>query len=238
MRVTVKSNSTSTLDVYLEVGTRNTFVAALDWPGWCRVGRDEASALRTLFEYGPRYAAVLRLAGLVFQAPGSVSAFAVVERLKGNTTTDFGAPGLIPTRDTVPLDEPELQRLQSILKACWLAFDSTVEMNKGKALRTGPRGGGRTLDGIVQHVLQAEAGYLAKLGGKAPPSEDAPYSPELIRRAILETLAASARGEIAPFGPRGGKRWPPRFFAHREAWHVLDHVWEIEDRLEEPGGTG
>jgi hypothetical protein len=50
------------LDVYLEIGTRNTFAAALDWPGWCRVGRDEAAALRALFEYGLRYAAVLRQA--------------------------------------------------------------------------------------------------------------------------------------------------------------------------------
>jgi hypothetical protein len=225
------------LDVYLEVGTRNTFAAALDWPGWCRMGRDETAALGILLDYGPRYAQVLRPVGLVFQAPGDVSAFAVVERLKGNTTTDFGAPDLIPTHDSEPLDEPELQRLQSILKACWLLLDSTVETNKGKTLRTGPRGGGRTLDGIHRHVLEAEAGYLSKLGGKAPPSEDSLRSLEPIRRAILETLAASARGEIAPYGPRGGKRWPPRFFARREAWHVLDHVWEIEDRLQKPGGT-
>ena len=233
----MKSISTNTLDVYLEVGTRNTFAAALDWPGWCRMDRDETAALRALFDYGPRYAQILRQEGLVFEVPSAVSAFAVVERLKGNSTTDFGAPDLIPTSDTQPLDEPELQRLQSILKACWLAFDSTVDMNKGKALRIGPRGGGRTLDGIVQHVLEAEAGYLSKLGGKVPPSENSPRSPEPIRRAILETLVASARGEIAPYGPRGGKRWPPRFFVRREAWHVLDHIWEIEDRLEEPGGS-
>jgi hypothetical protein len=25
------------------------------------------------------------------------------------------------------------------------------------------------------------------------------------------------------------------YFVRREAWHVLEHVWEIEDRLEEPG---
>jgi len=202
------------------------------------MGRDETAALRALFEYSPRYAQILRQEGLVFEVPSAVSAFAVVERLKGNSTADFGAPDLIPTRDTAPLDEPELQRLQPILKACWLAFDSTVEMNKGKALSTGPRDGGRALDGILKHVLQAEAGYLSKLGGRVPPSENSPRSPEPNRRAILETLAASARGEIAPYGPRGGKRWPPRYFARREAWHVLDHVWEIEDRLEEPDGSG
>jgi hypothetical protein len=225
-------------NVYFEVGTRNIFAAALDWPGWCRMGQDETAALGTLLDYGPRYAQILHPAALVFQPPGAVTDLVVVERLNGNSTTDFGAPDLVPTRDTDPLDEPRLQRLQSILQACWLAFDSTVETNKGKALRTGPRGGGRTLAGILKHVLEAEAGYLSKLGGRVTPSEYSPLSPEPIRRAILDTLAASARGEIAPYGPRGGKRWPPRFFVRREAWHVLDHVWEIEDRLEEPGGAG
>jgi hypothetical protein len=25
--------------------------------------------------------------------------------------------------------------------------------------------------------------------------------------------------------------WPPRYFVRRVAWHVLDHAWEIEDRI-------
>jgi hypothetical protein len=25
--------------------------------------------------------------------------------------------------------------------------------------------------------------------------------------------------------------WSPRYFARRAAWHVLDHAWEIEDRV-------
>jgi hypothetical protein len=50
------------------------------------------------------------------------------------------------------------------------------------------------------------------------------------RQAILDALAASARGEMAPRGPRGGLRWTPRYFVRRVAWHVLDHAWEVEDR--------
>jgi hypothetical protein len=118
---------TNKLNVYLEVGSRRTFAAALDWPGWCRIGRDEATALRTLFEYGPRYARILRPARLGFQAPKDVSAFIVVERLKGNATTDFGAPGLVPASDALPLDDAELRRLQALLKVCWRAFDAAVE---------------------------------------------------------------------------------------------------------------
>jgi hypothetical protein len=221
------------LAVYLEVGSRRTFAAALDWPGWCRAGRDEATALQILFEYGPRYARILRPARLGFQAPHDVSTFVVVERLKGNATTDFGAPDLAPASDAQPLDDTELRRQQALLKACWRAFDAVVEMAHGKTLRTGPRGGGRALDGIVQHVLGAETGYLSQLGGKVLQPGSSQPSPGPIRQAILKTLQAAADGTIAEYGPRGGKRWSPRYFVRRGAWHVLDHIWEIEDRLKE-----
>ncbi len=38
----------------------------------------------------------------------------------------------------------------------------------GTTLATGPRGGGRSLEGIVAHVMQADAGYLSAVGWKAP----------------------------------------------------------------------
>lgn len=224
---------TNKLNVYLEVGKRRTFAAALDWPGWCRAGRDEAGALQSLYEYGPSYALILKSARLGFRAPRDVSTFTVVERLKGNATTDFGAPDQVVSSDSKPLDKAELQRLQAILKSCWRALDKAVELAAGKKLRTGPRGGGRTVDGIVQHVLGAEIGYLSQLGGKVSESDSSLSPVEQVRQAILKTLAAAERGEISPHGPRGGKRRPPRYFVRREAWHVLDHVWEIEDRLKE-----
>ena len=224
--------ATGKLDIYLEVGNRRTIASALDWPGWCRVGRDETSALQALLEYGPRYAKVVRFVHLGFQVPGDVSAFVVKERLKGNATTDYGVPGLAPSLDSQPLNESELQRLQTILKACWRTFDAVVESSRGIALRTGPRGGGRTLDGIVEHVFGAETGYLSSLGGKVSSSEKTTASPDLIHQAILITMKASANGEIPDRGPRGGKRWTSRYFARREAWHILDHIWEIEERLE------
>ena len=74
---------TNKINVYLEAGSRRIFAAALDWPGWCRMGRDETAALQSLFDYGPRYLSILRPAGLGFQVPGNVSDFAVVERLRG-----------------------------------------------------------------------------------------------------------------------------------------------------------
>ncbi len=69
-------------------------------------------------------------------------------------------------------------------------------------------------------------GWHSTPGGPADSKGDA--GP--VRQAVLEGLAASARGEIPARGPRGGLRWRPRTFARRVAWHVLDHAWEIEDR--------
>ncbi|HJS19909.1 MAG TPA: hypothetical protein VJ785_14270 [Anaerolineales bacterium] len=225
---------TKKIDVYLEVGSRRTFAAALDWPGWCRLGRDEDTALQTLLEYGPRYARILRPARLGFKVPEDVSAFVVTEQLKGNATTDFGAPDMAPPSDAGPLDDTELRRLQAILKACWRAFDAAVDQARGMTLRKGPRGGGRSLNGIAEHVLGAEMGYLSQLGGKVSQSKSSPPTAASIRKAILKTLKASAHGEVAEYGPRGGRRWSPRYFVRRESWHILDHVWEIEDRLMEP----
>lgn len=221
------------IEVYLEAGEKRTFAGALAWPGWCRSGRDEGSALQALCDSGPRYANILQPFGIAFQPPADTAAFTVVERLPGNASTDFGAPGKAPAYDDQPLDPAELQRLQQLLQACWQAFDQAVRSGQGKELRQGPRGGGRELSGIVRHVLEAEAAYLRQLGGRLEKSAlEGPGEAALakIRPLVLETLAAAARGEVPARGPRGGARWSPRYFARRAAWHVLDHAWEIEDR--------
>lgn len=227
------AQSSNKIDVYLEIGKKRTFAGAIDWPGWCRVGRDEASALQALFDYGPRYARVLHAARIEFQTPAAASVFAVTERLEGTTTTDFGAPDIAPSSDMKPLDDVELRRLQTLLQAFWQAFDTAVRAASGKELRKGPRGGGRDLAGVVQHVLGAEAGYLARLAWKVKKGEGEKLSEELTRTrtAVLNALAAAAHGEVPEHGPRGGVIWTPRYFVRRAAWHVLDHVWEIEDRL-------
>jgi hypothetical protein len=234
------SHTSNNVAVYLEIGKTRILAGALEWPGWCRGGRDEAAALQSLVDYGPRYAQVLQAAGLSFHAPADVSPLAVVERLEGNTTTDFGAPDVAPSGDALPIDASELHRLEGLLEACWLALDTARQAALGKELRKGSRGGGRELIDIVRHVVDAEASYLARLGGKLPPvfnSVDDPairLSPEALkerRLVILDALQAAARGEFPSRGPRGGQRWTPRFFVRRAAWHILDHVWEIEDRV-------
>jgi hypothetical protein len=223
----------ASIPVYLERGSKRTFACAVDWPGWCRSGRGDDAALAALLEAGPRYARALKGTRLAFAAPKHVSAFRVVETLKGDATTDFGAPGGTPKADTRPLDDAELRRAGAILRACWRAFDEAARKAKGKALAKGPRGGGRDLSKIVGHVVEADVGYLGALGWtyRLDPGA-AEREIERTRDAMLEGLAASARGEIAERGPRGGVRSKPRRIVRRSAWHWLDHAWEIEDRLE------
>src|SRR5204862_2837109 len=132
--------------VYLEVGKRRVFAGALDWPGWCRSGRDEETALESLLAYAPRYAAAVKKAARGFTLPEKASALDVVERLRGDATTDFGAPAVAPSSDRRPLDDAELERLTALLRACWAAFDASAKAAASAVLRKGPRGGGRDLD--------------------------------------------------------------------------------------------
>jgi hypothetical protein len=127
-------------------------------------------------------------------------------------------------------DAATLRRFEKILGAGWRAFDEAVESARGKTLATGPRGGGRSLDAIVRHVIDADAGYLVAVGWKAPKAAEPRERLAATREAILAALEASATGEIPAKGPRGGARWTARYFVRRVAWHVMAHVWEIERR--------
>jgi len=227
------ARSANTIDVYLEVGKKRTFAGAIDWPGWCRIGRDEGAALQALADTAPRYAGVLGAAQIAFHTPRDASAFAVVERLEGNATTDFGAPDVAPSSDTRPIDDAGLRRFQMLLQAYWQAFDAAVQAATGKELRKGPRGGGRDVEGIIEHVLGAEAAYLSRLAWKREkrPADDLRAELGHTHQAVLDALAAAVQGALPARGPRGGATWAPRYFVRRVAWHVLDHLWEIEDRL-------
>jgi hypothetical protein len=205
--------------VYLEIGSKRTFAAAVDWPGWCRSGRDETTALEALVEYGPRYSGVVGgTAG--FKPPDKPDELEVVERLAGNATTDFGAPGVIPDLDRVTFSHEELERLLELFQGCWRAFERARTAAGDRELRKGPRGGGRSAGEIEEHVRAAEESYAGALGLKGD---------------FLTAVRARARGELPDRGPRGGERWPAPYGIRRAAWHVLDHAWEIEDRSTSQG---
>jgi hypothetical protein len=213
------------VDVYTETGAKRVFAGAVEWPGWCRSARDEDGALSALIEYAPRYAAVVAGSGPRFPARTSVAPLRVVDRLQGDSTTDFGAPSIAPAADLREVGRADLTRLQAVLGSCWAAFDRAVEAARGRKLATGPRGGGRALDAIVRHVTEAEASYVARLGLGRPKAVGSER-----RTAFDDALARAVQDGQPERGPRGGVIWTPRYLVRRTAWHVLDHAWEIEDR--------
>lgn len=226
-------NDNKPMPIYLEIGTKKVFASAVDWPGWSRWGRDEEGAIQALLEAGPRYARVVKSSGLAFGEPAGVGQLEVSERVPGNSTTDFGAPDRPHSTDDNPVDNAERERLQAILEACWGTFERVVEAAQGKELRKGPRGGGRDLSQMVDHVTGAHESYLKQLGWRPEGNDMGPLGQRVdrLRQASIDGLAAGVAGKLPAEGPRGGKRWSPRYFVRRAAWHILDHVWEIEDRL-------
>lgn len=223
---------TAGIGVYLEVGAKRVFANAVDWPGWSRSGKDEGLALAALVAYARRYASSIGDGAAGFEAPGSVRDLRIVERLEGDATTDFGAPGAVPAADGRRVTPAELRRLAAILEAARDAVDAAATRAAGVRLRTGPRGGGRSVDAIVEHVAEADRAYLSAGGGayRRPPGIDLPAFTAEVRAAILGTLAARARGDELPPSRRRKPPWPPRYLVRRSAWHALDHAWEIEDR--------
>jgi hypothetical protein len=230
-----RSRRSETVGVYLEQGGRRTFAVAVDWPGWARSGRGDEAALDALAEYLPRYEIVVRAAGQKSPATDAAGPqFTVVERVPGNATTEFGAPGVVPKLDEQSWDADAAERQTALVAACWARLDE-VAARAPAQLRKGPRGGGRDRDAVVQHVLDAEIAYARKIGVKARPPEDAD-AVRAFRAQLLETLRASGRADSPSPAPTGrAKGWPPTYAARRIGWHALDHAWEIEDRSEPPG---
>lgn len=201
-----------TTPIYLEIGSSKTFACSLDWPGWCRAAKEEHAALEALAAYAGRYRPVAEVAGVRF-AKSAGNDLQVVERVIGDATTNFGAPGTPAAADGSPLTSAQAGRLAALVGAAWTVFDRVVE-GAPPELRKGPRGGGRDRDRTVAHVADAEAAYFRKVGVRDG------------RDAFLEALRAAR--EAQP--DLKTKSWPWRYAARRVAWHALDHAWEMEDR--------
>ena len=211
----------------LEIGRRRSFAQAVDWPGWCRAGRDENLAVANLAAYADRYrAAVGSLADPLGTGAPEIT---VIERVDGDVTTDFGAPGQTVPSDRRPLAQGEPQRLAAFLDACWAAFDAALAATPEDVRAR--QAAGRPLPG---HDADAH-----------PRTRCAP-TPRGCRspcRGWSRTIPARPRDVIRGFVPRAcrwrcrvgvpfedGKRTGP-YAVRRECWHVLDHAWELEDRL-------
>jgi len=217
--------------VCLEVTPKETFASALDWPGWCRAGRDEGAALTALAGYAGRYAPVAEQAGLSF--PSTVD-FDVVERVPGGPTTAFAAPEcrrpfpqVTAQAERAKVTPGTARRLVGLVSAAWVTFDEIAAASPAE-LRKGPRGGGRDRDKLIDHVIGAETAYARKLRVKLErPAIDDIAAIEKLREAIAAMVGAPSDG--SPVLPNG---WTTRYAARRIAWHVLEHAGEMQDRAE------
>jgi hypothetical protein len=213
------------IPVYIESGDKKVFACAVDYPGWCRSGKDEASALEALSGYAPRYAEVAKRAKAAF--PSGDPELEVVERIKGKGATDFGIPHEIPRLDAEPLTARQAARQVGLMEAAWALLDKVARSTPAE-LRKGPRGGGRDRDKMLDHVLGAEAAYGGHIGVKHPqPELGDTRAINALRKDIAEALRGASDGS-----PLREKGWPPRYALRRITWHVLDHLWEMQDRTE------
>jgi hypothetical protein len=211
------------LDVWLERGKTRTFAIAPAWPGWARSAKtrdgDEA-ALEALLSFAPRYAVVAARAGLVLPADAVPR---VVGEVPGTSTTDFGA-----TDARLDVDAPasgararaDLERQVALIEAAWALFDE-VQDAAPEELAKGPQGGGRDTREIARHVVEAERAYVRKVGVRQKPFD-------VHDRAIRDAMRAQVVAAYLADDPDAA--WPARYALRRGAWHVLDHLWEIEDK--------
>ena len=131
------------------------------------------------------------------------------------------------------LTRPRAHAPEAILAAIWRAFDRAVKAAEGKELRKRPP----AAVAAVRRHRAARPG--SRRGVSAPPRAEVRPGR---RGAAGRRAAADARGDPRGAGGRstrgdpgrGAPRrrlWTPRYFVRRIAWHTVDHLWEIEDRI-------
>jgi hypothetical protein len=213
------------LRIVVETGKQKAFASALDWPGWSRGGKKTSdNAIAALLDYRDRFAAVLATTGKVTLPDGALH-IQVVDEQAGDGQTDFGVPGQVAASEHTPIRGEELEQQIDVVEAGWTFFDQ-VATSVSAELRKGPRGGGRDRDPIIDHVLQAERGYVTSLGLKRIELRiDDAGAIAAHREAVVAALR-----ELGPNTGLEGRKWPVRYVIRRMAWHVLDHVWEMQDK--------
>ena len=124
-----------------------------------------------------------------------------------------------------PIDAVTAQRNVALLCASWDILQEVVAASPVE-LRKGPRGGGRDRDEIWRHVIEAERAYARKIGVRHKPFEVNDKSAlKAMRDEIVAVLSKPSTGE-----PLVSGGWNASYVVRRMIWHVIDHIWEVEDR--------
>src|SRR5436309_13558819 len=154
---------TSQLRVLVEQPTRGKrwVAVAADWPGLERGAKTEDEAVEKVARYLPRYLAVAKRARLGSELATQTDP-EIIGRYPGVGSTDFWGISFAPSPlDREPFDAPTFDRQVRLLRAAWAEFDETAARVSAE-LRPGPRGGGRSRDVIVRHVLATEGGDFSE----------------------------------------------------------------------------
>ncbi len=200
---------------------------ALDWAGWSRGAKTPELALATLESYRARYRPIADLAGMArdFDTAGRLD---VVEDKVGTGSTDFWGISFSPSSTELdPMDDAQLEREITLLRACWAYFDD-VAARVSPEMRKGPRGGGRERDEIIRHVIRVESLDFAKKVG-VQMADGPTLTGEVLlqyREDYVTGMRAYNTGEIA----RRMRSWTLPFLLRHSAFHTLDHAWEMEDK--------
>lgn len=213
-------------------GKRWVAIAA-DWPGLERGAKTEDEAVRKLVSYVARYLPIAARAGLE-AALAAQATPEIVGRHVGTGSTDFWGISFAPSSlDHAPFHAAAFERQLNLLRAAWAEFDETAERVSAD-LRPGPRGGGRSRDRIVRHVLGVEGGDFSKRVNAESELADL-LTPAGLARHRLRYLDAM-RAWYAEGKPLG--KWTVPYLVRHTAYHALDHAWEMQDRdlsAEPPG---
>jgi hypothetical protein len=220
------SGVVSALPIGLEVGPkRRVFAQVIEWPGWCRSGRDEAAAIAAVESVMARYRAAV--GDLAVPLGSGAPAFTIMERVEGSATTDFGGLDRVLASDRRALEPGEPERLGAFLDACWAAFDAAFAAIPLSDRETKPPVG-RGPDAMREHVIDTGRLHLSWLLRPIPKpasteaAEIQARQRELLRAAVL----------VLPLGsPLSSERHPGPYAVRRECWHTLDHAWELENRF-------
>ncbi|HEY8135955.1 MAG TPA: hypothetical protein VIF08_07950 [Candidatus Limnocylindrales bacterium] len=207
-------------------GKRWVAIAA-DWPGLERNGKSAADAVAKLTTYLPRY---LRVAGRAGLGPDfeRQTKPTIIGQHTGTGSTDFWGISFAPSaEDHKPVADGEFERRLALLRAAWAEFDE-VAARVSEELRPGVRGGGRSRDAIIRHVLVVEGSdFAARV--KVPTDFENPATRTLAhRKKHRERYVKAMRGWRRDDLPLG--KWTLLYLLRHTAYHVLDHTWEMQDR--------